>query len=154
MRSRILVVDDNEMYLAGIKELLEEAGYDTFVASTFEDGKVELRDREPDLLILDVRLGAFNGLQLISTGRVGIPAIVVTGFDDPVLRADASEFGATYMVKPVPPAALLELIDQKLKSAGATDRTTVLVTEVPAGVAPPPAKHGGLPGGTPLTDVK
>lgn len=153
MRSRILVVDDNQTYLAGIKELLEEAGYDTFVATTFEDGKVELRDREPDLLILDVRLGAFNGLQLISAGRVGIPAIVVTGFDDPVLRADASEFGATYMVKPVPPAALLELIDQKLKSAGAPDGATLLGTEVSGGIALP-AKHGGLPDTTPLTDVK
>jgi len=152
MRSRILVVDDNEIYLAGIKELLEGAGYETFVASTFEGGKVELRDREPDLLILDVRLGAFNGLQLISTGRVGIPAIVVTGFDDPVLRADASEFGATYMVKPVPPAALLALIEQKLKSNGARERN-VLVTEISGGIASP-AKHGGLPGGTPFTDVK
>jgi len=138
MRSRILVVDDNEMYLAGIKELLDGAGYDTFVASSFEDGKVELRDRDPHLLILDVRLGAFNGLQLISTGRVGIPAIVVTGFDDPVLRADASEFGADYLVKPVPPAALLELIEQKLGSGAIT----------------PSATHSGLPGGTPLRDVK
>lgn len=153
MRSRILVVDDNEMYLAGIKELLEDAGYDTFVASSFEDGKVELRDRMPDLLILDVRLGAFNGLQLISTGRVDIPAIVVTGFDDPVLRADASEFGASYMVKPVPPAALLQLIEQKLKSAAAADSAALLVPEASGAIAPS-AKQGGLGCGAPFTDTK
>jgi two-component system response regulator YesN len=152
MRSRILVVDDNEMYLAGVKELLDRAGYDTFVASSFEDGKVALHDRMPHLLILDVRLGAFNGLQLISTGRVGIPAIVVTGFDDPVLRADASEFGASYLVKPVPPAALLELIEEKLKSACAAE-TTLLVAEGSSATAPA-AKHGGLAGGTPRTDGK
>jgi DNA-binding response OmpR family regulator len=152
MRSRILIVDDNEMYLAGIKELLDGAGYDTFVASTFEDGKVELRDRDPHLLILDVRLGAFNGLQLISTGRVGIPAIVVTGFDDPVLRADAGDFGASYLVKPVPPAALLELIEQKLKSAYPAD-TTLVMTER-SGASAPSAKHSGLAGGAPLTDSK
>jgi DNA-binding response OmpR family regulator len=120
MRARVLVVDDDEVYLAGIKELLEAAGYEMLVASTFEDGKRVLQDNTPDLMIIDVRLGAFNGLQLISTGEVRIPAVVVTGFDDPVLRADAQGFGASYLVKPVSPPALLTLIETKLASVGAT----------------------------------
>ena len=160
MPSRILVVDDNEIYLGGIKELLEEAGYDTFVATTFDDAKVELRDHAPDLLILDVRLGAFNGLQLISTGRVRIPAIVVTGFDDPVLRADASGFGASYMVKPVPPAELLELIGQKLTAAHAGDGATsadpqgFLVPDIPDPVAPSTEHGGSRAAGAPRRDVE
>src|SRR6476659_4925670 len=104
MRARVLVVDDDEGYLAGIKELLEGAGYEMLVANTFEEGKRVLQDNAPDLMIVDVRLGAFNGLQLISTGQVRIPAVVVTGFDDPVLRADAQTFGASYLVKPVSPS--------------------------------------------------
>jgi DNA-binding response OmpR family regulator len=116
MSARILVVDDNEDYLAMTKALLDRAGYETVVASSFEGGKRELQDRAPDLLILDVRLGAFNGLQLISTGQVQIPTIVVTGFDDPVLRADAHGFGASYLVKPVSPAALLAVIAAQLPS--------------------------------------
>ena len=114
MRARVLIVDDDQVYLAGMKELLEDAGYEVFLANNFEDGKIVLRDRAPDLLIVDVRLGAFNGLQLLSTGQVHIPAIVVTGFDDSVLRADANVFGASYVVKPISPAALLALIDRKL----------------------------------------
>jgi len=114
MRARVLIVDDDEVYLDGMKELLEEAGYEVFLASSFEDGRQTLRDHSPNLLIIDVRLGAFNGLQLISTGQVRIPAIVVTGFDDTVLRADADGFGASYVVKPIKPAALLALIEQKL----------------------------------------
>ncbi len=119
MRARVLVVDDDEGYLSAMKELLEGAGYDAVVANSFEDGRRELRNSAPDLLILDVRLGAFNGLQLISTGLSQIPAIVVTGFDDAVLRADASGFGASYMVKPVEPAALMASIRQRLTEAGA-----------------------------------
>jgi DNA-binding response OmpR family regulator len=118
MRARILIVDDDEVYLAGMKELLEESGYEVFLADSFEDGKQVLRERRPDLLIVDVRLGAFNGLQLISTGDLHIPAIVVTGFDDTVLRADANVFGASYLVKPISPAALLALIDKKLALPG------------------------------------
>ncbi len=114
MRARILVVDDDEAYLAGVKEWLEGAGFEAIIANTFEAGKRALRDLSPDLLLVDVRLGAFNGFQLLSTGQVQIPAIVVTGFDDLVLRADADAFGATYVVKPVSPAALLELIEQRL----------------------------------------
>jgi DNA-binding response OmpR family regulator len=114
MRARVLIVDDDEVYLDGMKELLEEAGYEVFVASSFEDGRQTLRDHSPNLLIIDVRLGAFNGLQLISTGEMRIPAIVVTGFDDTVLRADAGGFGASYLVKPIKPAALLALIEHKL----------------------------------------
>ncbi len=114
MRARILVVDDDEAYLAGVKEWLEAAGFEPIVANTFEAGKRALRDFAPDLLLVDVRLGAFNGFQLLSTGQVQIPAIVVTGFDDLVLRADADRFGATYVVKPVSPAVLLELIANKL----------------------------------------
>ena len=121
MRARVLIVDDDEVYLEGMKELLEEAGYEVLLASSFDDGKHELREHSPDLLIIDVRLGAFNGLQLISTGEVRIPAIVVTGFDDRVLRADAGGFGASYVVKPIAPAALLALIEKKLSSDDHSD---------------------------------
>jgi two-component system response regulator RegA len=116
MRARVLIVDDDEVYLEGMRELLEDAGYEVLLASNFDDGKHELREHSPDLLIIDVRLGAFNGLQLISTGEVRIPAIVVTGFDDRVLRADAGGFGASYVVKPIAPASLLALIEKKLSS--------------------------------------
>ncbi|MFL6280703.1 MAG: response regulator [Vicinamibacterales bacterium] len=124
MRARVLIVDDDEVYLDGMKELLEDAGYEVFLASSFENGRQTLRDHSPNLLIIDVRLGAFNGLQLISTGEVRIPAIVVTGFDDTVLRADADGFGATYVVKPIKPAALLSLIEQKLSVDHPRPRST------------------------------
>lgn len=142
MRARILIVDDDQAYLAGMKELLEEAGYEVFLAGNFEDGKHVLRDRTPDLLIVDVRLGAFNGLQLISTGQVQIPAIVVTGFDDTVLRADASVFGASYLVKPISPSALLALIDQKLAVADQSGSESVLVQDTPSAI-PSMAEHAG-----------
>jgi hypothetical protein len=43
-----------------------------------------------------------------------IPAIVVTGFDDRSIEADARRLGADYLVKPVPWAVLRELIARKL----------------------------------------
>jgi DNA-binding response OmpR family regulator len=154
MRARVLVVDDDEVYLAGMKELLEDSGHEVFLASSFEFGKQQLRDHAPDLLIVDVRLGAFNGLQLISTGQLRIPSIVVTGFDDTVLRADASVFGASYIVKPISPPALLALINQKLSLATAMERSSTdsMILSDGSAAVPPVAEHAGLTGAGSLPD--
>ena len=60
------------------------------------------------------RSGSFNGLQPIATNALNIPVIVISGFDDVVLQAEARAMGADYLVKPVSPSALLERIKQKL----------------------------------------
>jgi DNA-binding response OmpR family regulator len=120
MPPRILVVDDDEGYLTGMKELLELRGFEPLLARTFEEGQRALREHAPDFLIADVRLGPFNGLQLIATGNIRIPTIVVSGFDDPVLQAEAQAFGADYLVKPVDAGVLLLLIEQKLALANAS----------------------------------
>jgi DNA-binding response OmpR family regulator len=128
MRPRILVVDDDEVYVAGMAEWLEAAGYETLVATTFEEGRRALREDSPDLMIVDVRLGEFNGLQLTQTSTTPrIPALVVSAYDDPVLRADATAFGATYLVKPVDPETLLALIARHFP----TEPTTLPATHVP-----------------------
>jgi DNA-binding response OmpR family regulator len=114
MHGRVLIVDDDEACLSGMKQLLELAGHEALVANTFEEGRRVLRNGSPDMLIADVRLGSFNGLQLIATNASHIPVIVISGFDDVVLQAEARAMGADYLVKPVSPAALLDRIEQKL----------------------------------------
>ena len=55
-------------------------------------------------MITDVRLGAFNGLQLAILARAVRPdtrVVVFSGFDDPVLKEEARRIGAAYLVKPV-----------------------------------------------------
>lgn len=117
MHGRVLIVDDDEACLTGMKQLVEMAGHEALVASTFEEGRRVLRHGAPDMLIADVRLGSFNGLQLIATGASRIPVIVISGFDDVVLQAEARAMGADYFVKPVSPAVLLDRIEQKLTNA-------------------------------------
>lgn len=114
MHARVLIVDDDQACLAGLQQLVEHAGHEALVAGTFEEGRRLLRTGRPDLLIADVRLGAFNGLQLIATSELDIPVIVISGFDDVVLQAEARAMGADYFVKPVEPGALLSHIEQKL----------------------------------------
>lgn len=110
----ILIVDDHRVTRLGLAEMLETAGYTVVTAGTFPDARRILRETPPDLLIADVRLGSFNGLQLVISGPNRIPAIVITGYADAVLEAEARRSGADYLVKPFDPDALLGLIRQKL----------------------------------------
>ena len=64
---KVLIVDDDDATRSGVQKLLQRAGFEAVATSTFEDGRRALKDGSFDLLIADVRLGAFNGLQLIAT---------------------------------------------------------------------------------------
>ena len=109
---KILIVDDDVALLSSVSAAFIEAGEAVTSCSSFEDAKQTLRATPQDVLITDVRLGAFNGLQLALLARdlyPDITLVVFSGFDDPVLRAEAEHLGASYMVKPVSSSALLEL---------------------------------------------
>jgi CheY-like chemotaxis protein len=117
MPPKILIVEDNATTRIGLEELLRGAGYLTLVASTFLEGRRALERDTPDLLITDLRLEGFNGLQLVHVNPRPIPAIIITGFPDEVLMNDARRLGAEYMVKPFEPSALLATIARTLALA-------------------------------------
>jgi len=110
----ILVVEDNEATRSSLVELLTKAGHTVQSAATFAEASRALKAAPPSLLITDVRLGEYNGLQLLATSLRPIPAIVVTGFDDPVIRAEAHRLGADFVVKPLSGKDFLTLVARKL----------------------------------------
>lgn len=118
MSHKILIVDDDRATRVGLATLLADAGYDTVTASSVPTAMRALAHEQPDLLIVDIRLEDYNGLQLVAMAPMPLPAIVVTGFADPALEADARRLGADYLLKPVSPPALLALIARKLSSVG------------------------------------
>lgn len=121
MAPRVLIVEDNDATRTGLSELLKRAGYQTQATRSFEEGSRAMREDAPDLLIADVRLGPYNGLQLLVTSPKRIPTIIMTGFPDPVLEADAHHLGAQFILKPVAPAALLSLVEEQLASRPAPE---------------------------------
>jgi DNA-binding response OmpR family regulator len=120
-RQKILIVDDDPSLLEALERSFLEAGEDVVAYDSFEDARRVLQTTRFDALITDVRLGAFNGLQLAVIGRDTYPdirLIVFSGFDDPVLRTEAEHVGATYMVKPVTGAKLLEVLRESERNDG------------------------------------
>jgi DNA-binding response OmpR family regulator len=103
--------------------LLAEAGYIAVTARSVPTAMQILTAEPPDLLIVDVRLEGYNGLHLIAMAPTPIPAIVVTGFADSVLEADARRLGADYLRKPISPSTLYALVAQRLSPTGMPDRS-------------------------------
>jgi DNA-binding response OmpR family regulator len=112
-RQRVLVVEDQAALLEAVTMAFTRAGRDVVSCRTFEEAREHLLTGPFDALLTDVRLGAFNGLQLAVMARDRHPQmkiIVFSGFDDPVLREEARQLGASYVVKPVGAERLLELL--------------------------------------------
>jgi CheY-like chemotaxis protein len=110
---RILVLDDDENALAGIVELLRDAEYHVTGAATYDDAKRLLTESSFDLLITDVRLRGFNGLNLVMKCRSDYPdmaVIIISGYDQPLIDLEASRYQATFVGKPIRPAAFLDSV--------------------------------------------
>jgi DNA-binding NtrC family response regulator len=111
---QILVVDDNRAVLRILEQWLTGAGYVVVACDRFETAKRHLAETPPDVLLTDVRLGAFNGLQLVILAKEQQPrtvAIAMSAFDDPILRRDAALCGAAYLAKPFTHEQVLASLD-------------------------------------------
>jgi len=65
VRTRVLIVDDNDLFLAAAAELLEREGMDV-VGSAFSSAEAKLLAKElrPDVVLVDVDLGPEDGFAL------------------------------------------------------------------------------------------
>jgi DNA-binding response OmpR family regulator len=114
MANTILIVDDDCATRIGLCELLEDAGFECTGAASFHEARARLRTSQPDLLITDIRLDDYNGLQLAIGRPRTMPTIVITAFADPVLEAEATRIGARYIRKPLNPRDFPGLVREML----------------------------------------
>jgi DNA-binding response OmpR family regulator len=92
-----------------IRRVLSQLGFTVLVAADFAAAKRRLATRPPHLLVADLRLGAYNGLHLVFSGKATKPelaAILVGDRSDRGMRADAEEAGATFLTEPLQSDAL------------------------------------------------
>ena len=112
---RVLLVDDDEDYYILTADLLQETGHETCElewASTYEKALTRIRSREHDVYLIDYRLGAQSGLDLMNQAQsegFKVPFIMLTGQGDREIDLRAMQSGAAdYLVKGQIEAQLLE----------------------------------------------
>jgi len=113
---RVLLVAPDGGIVRGLAPTLRAAGYLPKLVTEFAAAKEALAAR-PDLLITELKLGAYNGLHLaIRAGVQGIPTLVV-GNPDAVLEAEARRQHATYLTSPVTTDHVLAVVGELLAAA-------------------------------------
>lgn len=85
-KARILVVEDEGLVAAQIRETLEGLGYDVpAVAATGANALERLSEIEPDLVLMDIQLkGGMNGIEAAQRmrARLDVPVVYLTAFSD------------------------------------------------------------------------
>ena len=110
---QVLLVDDDHALLKLVSQWLTGGGFSVVACDSFEDARRELALHPPDVLLTDLRLGAFNGLQLVILANEQQPhplTVVMSAYDDPTLRDEAERCGARYLLKPFSSQAVLSSI--------------------------------------------
>ena len=104
--------------------MLERAGHAVSNAASGEEAVSVLKDGlKPDLVITDYHMGVMNGIELVREVRKMsnlrfIPVLMVTTESQQEKRLEAKAAGATgWLVKPVQPDALLQVIKQVVPGA-------------------------------------
>jgi DNA-binding NtrC family response regulator len=100
----VLIVDDDCGVLSLIEQWLTAAGCRVVACSQYQIARDHLQHTPPDILLTDVRLGAFNGLQLVllaKAQRSNTQVIVMSGFADPLLQKEIERWGAGFIAKPL-----------------------------------------------------
>ena len=111
---KVLIVDDQPDVARTLSQLVASGGYDVVTATRFDEARHLIDQTPPDILVTDVRLGAFNGLQLVLHMRAVQPSgpiIVLSAYDDAVIRQEAERSGAAFLAKPVTRKDLLDAIE-------------------------------------------
>lgn len=125
MKSEILVVDDDRLLLKTLSSLLEEAGYAVRTASNGAAAVAAVRERRPDLVLLDVMMPGRDGLAVCRELRASDPGLLIaflTALDAPQdeIRGLACG-GDVYVSKTVPDDVLLARIAALLRMKGDGD---------------------------------
>ncbi len=127
MKTKILLVDDDQDFLRSTQVSLESNGYEVVTASDGKEGYKKLKEEKPDFLVLDVmmdtNLEGYNLLHRIKQEPEykTLPIIILTGMVDQLgvnlysAVEDATIFpNVRFQDKPIDPLILIELIEEML----------------------------------------
>ena len=117
-KPHVLIVDDEFGLAELIAEVLAERDYATAIAINGELGLALLRERRPDLVLLDLMMPVLTGSEMLRQMRADpaladIPVVIMTALPGAV-RADATSGHQAVLQKPFTPEQLFEVVRANL----------------------------------------
>ncbi|TKJ42323.1 hypothetical protein CEE37_01185 [candidate division LCP-89 bacterium B3_LCP] len=120
VKSRVLIVDDEEEICELLSGFLESQEYETFQATTGADAITLLKEARPHILLLDIRMPEMNGVEILRKIRSidnEICIIMITGYHDVEIAQETLKLGASdFITKPIDLDYLATSIETKVKT--------------------------------------
>jgi DNA-binding NtrC family response regulator len=131
---QILVVDDE----IGIRELLSEIlfdeGYQVYLAENAEQARTFRKEREPDLVLLDIWMPDIDGIALlkewVDQELLTMPVLMMSGHGTIETAVEATRIGAVdFLEKPISMQKLLSAIAKAIKDDAPKPQNLVVETQ-------------------------
>ncbi len=149
---KVLMVDDEERFRTTTAKILARKGYDTIVADSGEQALEKLVEN-PDVVILDVKMGGIDGhetLDRIKKDKPELPVIMLTGHGDLPSAQQALESGAfDYLAKPCD----IELLSAKIADAVAQSGSKPYREKLASEVMLPISNYSSIDAGSTVRDA-
>jgi DNA-binding NtrC family response regulator len=129
----ILVIDDDTLIRKTLSSHMAKQGFDVRSAEDGESGLRAYDDREPDLVLLDIRLPDVDGLDVLRQikergGRSAV--LIMTAYDDMKTTVEAVKLGAfEYLVKPLDLVALDLTVEKAFQVKALEEKVSYLMEE-------------------------
>ncbi len=124
MKPSVLIVDDEPNIVLSLEFLMGEAGFDVRVARDGEAALAAVRDRRPDVVLLDVMTPVKNGYEVCQAIRADpafrdVKIIILTAKIREVEREKGLALGADeYVTKPFSTRELVERVKRLVGGKG------------------------------------
>jgi two-component system response regulator VicR len=126
---KILLVEDNETIIMGLKYSLEQEGFQVISAKTAKESKEKLDNKSIDIVLLDVSLPDGNGFEICKEikEKNDIPVIFLTAQDEETSVVLGLDLGADdYIVKPFRTRELISRIKSVLRRYGKKEENNII----------------------------
>lgn len=124
MQSQILIADDNPGGRELLRTILERDGYEIIEACDGQEALDLLRDRTPQLIILDIHMPRRDGFTVLAALRADprfdrTPILALTASASPADRERILTAGFTnHYTKPIGPSRLRQVVIEMLSQGG------------------------------------
>ena len=122
MKSKTLIIEDNENNMYLITFLLKNSGHDIIQAYDGQIGVELAKTENPDLILLDIQLPKMNGYEVATALRkdaslTKVPIVAITSYAMPGDQEKAIASGCTgYIKKPINPDTFVGEVESYLDS--------------------------------------
>jgi DNA-binding response OmpR family regulator len=119
VKKNLLLAEDDELLASLLDYRLQKGGYNVHLAKDGRDVKEYLKTATPDIIVSDIMMPYFSGIELIDYVRnqlnSKIPIIIISSAGNEENVLSAFELGANdFISKPVSPSELLVRVGREL----------------------------------------